>query len=54
MVDGIKVPYTISYINGTEVSYLPVREPVVIDADRSGIMMQLVTSNNSIFEFPLR
>jgi flagellin-like protein len=54
MVDGIKVPYTASYINGTGVSYLPIREPVVIDADRSGSKMQLVTSNNSIFEFPLR
>lgn len=54
MVDGTKASYTISYINGTRVSYLPVREPIVIDADRSGSKMQLVTSNNSIFEFQLQ
>ena len=53
MVDGTKASFTISYINGTSVTYLPVREPVVIDADRQGSKMQLVTSNNSIFEFPL-
>ncbi|MGB6463105.1 MAG: hypothetical protein WBF38_02625 [Nitrosotalea sp.] len=53
MVDGIKVPYTISYINGTTTQSLPVREPIVIDADRSGSKMQLVTSNGSIFEFSL-
>ena len=53
MVDGAKTSYAMSYINGTRVSYLPVREPVVIDADRQGSKMQLVTSNNSIFEFPL-
>ncbi|MGI0087873.1 MAG: hypothetical protein ACREBI_07910 [Nitrosotalea sp.] len=54
MVDGTKTSYTISYINGTRTQSLPVREPVVIDADRQGSKMQLVTSNNSIFEFPLQ
>ncbi len=54
MVDGTKASYTISYINGTRAQSLPVREPVVIDADRQGSKMQLVTSNNSIFEFPLQ
>ncbi|MDE1767096.1 MAG: hypothetical protein KGI27_12620 [Thaumarchaeota archaeon] len=53
MVDGIKVPYTISYINGARTQSLPVREPVVIDANKSGTKMQLVTSNGSIFEFSL-
>lgn len=53
MVDGIKTSYTISYINGTITQSLPVREPIVIDADRSGTKMQLVTSNGSIFEFSL-
>jgi flagellin-like protein len=53
MVDGTKTSYTISYINGTTTQSLPVREPIVIDADRSGSKMQLVTSNGSIFEFSL-
>lgn len=53
MVDGTKTLYTISYINGTKTQSMPIREPVVIDADRQGSKMQLVTSNNSIFEFPL-
>lgn len=53
MVDGTKTSYTISYINGTTTQSLPVREPIVIDADRSGSKMQLVSSNGSIFEFSL-
>jgi flagellin-like protein len=53
MVDGTKTSYTISYINGTTTQSLPVREPIVIDADRPGSKMQLVTSNGSIFEFSL-
>ncbi len=54
MVDGTKTSYEMSYINGTRTQFLPVREPVVIDADRQGSQMQLVTSDNSIFEFPLQ
>ncbi|MGI0061390.1 MAG: hypothetical protein ACREBA_02940 [Nitrosotalea sp.] len=54
MVDGTKASYEMSYINGTRAQSLPVREPVVIDADRQGSKMQLVTSSNSIFEFPLQ
>ncbi|MGI0088581.1 MAG: hypothetical protein ACREBI_11585 [Nitrosotalea sp.] len=53
LVDGTKTSYTISYINGTRTQSLPVREPIVIDTDRSGTKMQLVTSNGSIFEFSL-
>jgi flagellin-like protein len=53
LVDGTKTSYTISYINGTRTQSLSVREPMVIDADRSGSKMQLVTSNGSIFEFSL-
>jgi|SRR5579864_7311971 len=54
MIDGTKASYNISYINGTPVQSLPAREPIVIDADRSGSKMQLVTSNGSIFEFTLQ
>jgi hypothetical protein len=53
MVDGVKTSYQMSYINGTMVQSLPVREPIVIDANKSGTKMQLVTQNGSIFEFPL-
>jgi flagellin-like protein len=54
MIDGTKASYNISYINGTHVQSLPAREPIVIDADRSGSKMQLATSNGSIFEFTLQ
>ncbi|MDE1841955.1 MAG: hypothetical protein KGI09_08755 [Thaumarchaeota archaeon] len=53
MVDGIKTSYQMSYINGTTTQSLPVREPIVIDANKPGTKMQLVTSNGSIFEFSL-
>lgn len=53
MVDGVKTSYEMSYINGTITQSLPVREPIVIDANKSGTKMQLVTSNGSIFEFSL-
>ncbi len=54
MIDGTKASYNMSYINGTHVQSLPTREPIVIDADRSGSKMQLATSNGSIFEFTLQ
>jgi len=54
MIDGTKASYNMSYINGTHVQPLPAREPIVIDADRSGSKMQLATSNGSIFEFTLQ
>ena len=54
MIDGTKASYNISDINGTPVQSLPAREPIVIDADRSGSKMQLATSNGSIFEFTLQ
>lgn len=53
MVDGVNTSYQISYVNGTITKNLPVREPIVIDATKSGTKMQLVTSNGSIFEFSL-
>lgn len=53
MVDGVKTSYQMSYINGTITQSLPIREPIVIDANKSGTKMQLVTSNGSIFEFSL-
>jgi len=54
MVDTVQKTYSMTLINGTATSVLPVREPVVISTNIQGSKMQLVTSNGSIFEFPLQ
>ncbi|MHB8547263.1 MAG: hypothetical protein ACYDAJ_10895 [Nitrosotalea sp.] len=53
MVDTVQKTYSMTLINGTATSVLPVREPVIISTNTQGSKMQLVTSNGSIFEFPL-
>ena len=54
MVDTVQKTYSMTLINGTATSVLPVKEPVIISANTQGSKMQLVTSNGSIFEFPLQ
>ncbi|MDE1813349.1 MAG: hypothetical protein KGH87_02350 [Thaumarchaeota archaeon] len=54
MVDTVQQTYSMTLINGTATSVLPVREPVIISANKQGSKMQLVTSIGSIFEFPLQ
>jgi len=54
MVDTVQQTYSMTLINGTTTSVLPVREPVIISTNTQGSKMQLVTSNGSIFEFPLQ
>ena len=54
MVDTVQKTYSMTLINGTATSVLPVKEPVVISTNIQGSKMQLVTSNGSIFEFPLQ
>jgi len=54
MVDTVQQTYSMTLINGTATSVLPVREPVIISTNTQGSKMQIVTSNGSIFEFPLQ
>ncbi len=54
MVDTVQQTYSMTLINGTTTSILPVREPVIISTNTQGSKMQIVTSNDSIFEFPLQ
>ncbi len=54
MVDTVQKTYSMTLINGTATSVLPVKEPVVISTNIQGSKMQLGTANGYIFEFPLQ
>ena len=54
MVDAVQKSYTMTFVNGTQTQFLPVKEPVIISTGTSGSKMQIVTTDGSIFEFPLQ
>ncbi|MDH2907492.1 MAG: hypothetical protein PXX83_05290 [Candidatus Nitrosotalea sp.] len=55
MVDAVQQQsYAVTFVNGTQTKFLPVKEPVIISTGTSGTKMQIVTTYGSIFEFPLR
>ena len=54
MVDAVQKSYTMTFVNGTQTLFLPVKEPVIISTGTSGSKMQIVTTYGSIFEFPLQ
>ncbi len=55
MVDAVRQQsYTMTFVNGTQTQFLPVREPVIISTGTSGSKMQIVTTYGSIFEFSLQ
>ena len=54
MVDTVQKSYTMTFVNGTQTQFLPVKEPVIISTGTSGSKMQIVTTYGSIFEFPLQ
>ena len=55
MVDAVQQQsYAVTFVNGTQTKFLPVKEPVIISTGTSGTKMQIVTTYGSIFEFPLQ
>ncbi|MHB8603262.1 MAG: hypothetical protein ACYC6W_12385 [Nitrosotalea sp.] len=54
MVDAVQKSYAMTFVNGTQTQFLPVKEPVIISTGTSGAKMQIVTTYGSIFEFPLQ
>lgn len=55
MVDAVRQQsYAMTFVNGTQTQFLPVKEPVIISTGTSGSKMQIVTTYGSIFEFPLQ